>query len=424
MEAIGRVEVEANRSLINARFEGYKLATEGSPAAILQHPLGAPVQLQESNNTAEFSFKKLQRRAGHNRLSVSPFDPHAVYYVDAAMQLTRVALGAGPVQSTVLFTMPRFEQSVASELELPSLCFPTPNLIVLSVGDHRLVLLHVAYAEYEARLLHWCFLNIDQFGVAGVRGLLLHDAKVTLDAAYPDGKLLVCASSVHETLLDATTDAAASSESASRSLKWKTMFQTHLLTIRLIGADHSMVPGEPAVTLVSNETPLDVGISQDGSRLVVVGTCTFVGPQASAAPAGNAAMSAVAPTSYSWMQTDTDVVVVMTLPAPVLKAHVACRFEGQRVSLNVAGVPVGAFGLAQLMGTCVYNFSVFVQTDAIFAVSRHPTACGRSRTSACSRCTSKRRTSSAGRTSLRMTTASSRLSTPASWPASASGSRR
>lgn len=348
MSGIVRVPFDTDRSLINAAFDGYKLSEAGAPVVLHEYTLTVPLA-PAPVDAGEFSFKKLQRRAVHNHLFTSPHDAFALYYMDGEGTLTRAVVQSDGIVEQKLFAMGR---TGATDVERPTVLFPSSDLILLSPGDGRIALLRVGNGGLiEAVQLR------DGTLLSDGRGIVAHDARV-----QADGALAVCASAVRVT---------AHPDIAADGTKWKTMFETYYFTLRV---DAGALVASHYTMLTSNEAPLAALIEPSCDHLVVVGTGTFVGPQPSdtvekvdssamlvdeAAPSSaGGALTMFASAPYQWAQTETDVVAYITLPAAVAKSSVACRFERGRVSVKVDGAPVGPFGAADLFGRCALFFSL------------------------------------------------------------------
>jgi len=80
-----------NRSLLNPKFDGYKLDPTSSEDTITRHALKHVATQASASGRHHFSFQEAESRIRHNHLTVSPDGEQAVY-VDADLRVISVRL--------------------------------------------------------------------------------------------------------------------------------------------------------------------------------------------------------------------------------------------------------------------------------------------------------------------------------------------
>jgi hypothetical protein len=80
-----------NRSLLNPKFDGYKLDPISSEDTVARHVLPYKATQASVSGRHHFSFQEAQSRVRHNHLDVSPKGEHAVY-IDADLRVILVRL--------------------------------------------------------------------------------------------------------------------------------------------------------------------------------------------------------------------------------------------------------------------------------------------------------------------------------------------
>jgi hypothetical protein len=76
-------------SLLNPKFEGYKLDPVDQDEILFRYPLEYPTTQSTASNTILLSFPEVQSRITHNHLATSPAEGRAVY-VDSDYNLILV----------------------------------------------------------------------------------------------------------------------------------------------------------------------------------------------------------------------------------------------------------------------------------------------------------------------------------------------
>jgi hypothetical protein len=80
-----------NRSLLNPKFDGYKLDPISSEDAIVRHVLKHEATQTSASGHHRFSFQEAESRIRHNHLTVSSDGAQAVY-IDANLRVVSVRL--------------------------------------------------------------------------------------------------------------------------------------------------------------------------------------------------------------------------------------------------------------------------------------------------------------------------------------------
>ena len=89
------VDFATNRSLLNPKFEGYKLSLLEQDEHVSNYPLRfSPSQANVSGRTkTPLSFEEVQSRITHNHLAISS-DNKSALYVDGEYNVIGVELGS------------------------------------------------------------------------------------------------------------------------------------------------------------------------------------------------------------------------------------------------------------------------------------------------------------------------------------------
>lgn len=88
MSSIKVLELRPDRTLLNPKFDGYKLSLE--PMAKLKVPLTAGRPDRCIPNDDQYSFMHAQLFSLHNHLCADPWEPYAAYFVDVNWTVQRI----------------------------------------------------------------------------------------------------------------------------------------------------------------------------------------------------------------------------------------------------------------------------------------------------------------------------------------------
>ncbi|TFY66725.1 hypothetical protein EVG20_g4372 [Dentipellis fragilis] len=136
-----------NRSLLNPKFDGYKLHAVSQEDVVAAYPLEYKPTQSTVSARAPVSFQEVQSRIRHNHLSVSPEGSMAVY-VDSEFRVILIDLHSEPLSPvfTVLYDIPQPMQTSSTEAfqkEYPSAVFLTSHIVFASDGNGTLYTLNI-----------------------------------------------------------------------------------------------------------------------------------------------------------------------------------------------------------------------------------------------------------------------------------------
>ena len=80
---------EPTRSLLNPKFEGYKLDALDQDKLVSRFPLQYRLSQTSLSGRVPLSFQEVQSRIRHNHLTISP--SQKAYYVDAEYRVVEIA---------------------------------------------------------------------------------------------------------------------------------------------------------------------------------------------------------------------------------------------------------------------------------------------------------------------------------------------
>ncbi|KAA1469981.1 CS-domain-containing protein [Dentipellis sp. KUC8613] len=136
-----------NRSLLNPKFDGYKLHAISQEDVVAAFPLEYKPTQSTVSTRAPLSFQEVQSRIRHNHLSISPEGRRAVY-VDSDFRVVLIDLHSEPLSPvfTVLYDMPQPMQTSSTEVfqkEYPSAVFLSYHVVFASDGNGTLYTLNI-----------------------------------------------------------------------------------------------------------------------------------------------------------------------------------------------------------------------------------------------------------------------------------------
>ncbi|KAI0251999.1 hypothetical protein BJV78DRAFT_1275098 [Lactifluus subvellereus] len=123
-----------NRSLLNPKFDGYKLDPISSEDTVARHVLPHKATQASVSGRHHFSFQEAQSRIRHNHLCVSPEGEHTVY-IDTDLRVILVRLDHPSF--TAIYDIPRPMQTPESESfqrEYPSSVFVDRQTVICADG--------------------------------------------------------------------------------------------------------------------------------------------------------------------------------------------------------------------------------------------------------------------------------------------------
>ncbi|KAI0269822.1 hypothetical protein BC834DRAFT_819472 [Gloeopeniophorella convolvens] len=134
-----------DRSLLNPKFDGYKLDPISTKDTVTNHALQFKATQATVSGRHLFSFQEAQSRIRHNHISVSPGGEQAVY-IDANLHVVLVRLEHDTIRPSfsVVYELPALLQTPASEAyqrEYPSSAFLDGHTLVCADGHGTLYVL-------------------------------------------------------------------------------------------------------------------------------------------------------------------------------------------------------------------------------------------------------------------------------------------
>ncbi|KZT12048.1 uncharacterized protein LAESUDRAFT_733918 [Laetiporus sulphureus 93-53] len=138
---------EPVRSLLNPKFEGYKLAPLDQEHIVSRYPLQYKPSQSNVSGRSLVSFQEVQSRISHNHLTISPSG--SAVYVDADLRVVSVQLDKASLEpsTSVLYELPKSIQSPGSDApqrEYPSAAFLSATSLFVSDGYGYLYALQVS----------------------------------------------------------------------------------------------------------------------------------------------------------------------------------------------------------------------------------------------------------------------------------------
>ncbi|KAI0300295.1 hypothetical protein BC826DRAFT_1090322 [Russula brevipes] len=144
-----------NRSLLNPKFDGYRLDPISSEDSVTRHVLEHMAVQASVSGRHHFSFQEAESRIRHNHLTVSLDGAQAVY-IDMDLRVILVRLDHPFFRA--IYDIPRPSQTPASDLssqrEYPSSVFADAQTLICADGDGTLHVLTLSLSPIDpARLL-------------------------------------------------------------------------------------------------------------------------------------------------------------------------------------------------------------------------------------------------------------------------------
>ncbi|KAI0086501.1 hypothetical protein BDY19DRAFT_995792 [Irpex rosettiformis] len=137
---------EPDKSLLNAKFEGYKLDAVDPAAVLSKVKLEYPLTQSSAAGKSPLTFHEVQSRIRHNHLTISPNG--SAVYVDSELKVVRIIVNdiESHPEVEVIYEIPRVLQSADSEgphREYPSAAFLDEETLLVSDGNGALYVLQV-----------------------------------------------------------------------------------------------------------------------------------------------------------------------------------------------------------------------------------------------------------------------------------------
>ncbi|THH27992.1 hypothetical protein EUX98_g6195 [Antrodiella citrinella] len=339
---------EPTRSLLNPKFEGYKLDALDQDKLISRFPLQyKPSQTTLSGRTP-LSFQEVQSRIRHNHLAIGP--AQKAVYVDAEYRVISISVDEGTLVPSldVLYELPRQIQTAAQDLpqrEYPSVVFLTANILLVADGFGTLYVLKTE-GDRSSQLLKTFELIIPEAYESSRRNapFRLHQALQT----SPEVATALLSSKYYP-----SDDVKASEKSKNPAHSSNVRFD--LWSVQFNWNSGGQV--DASLDIVWHRRGEDVPqfIAHDASRnaTMLLGSCPYsrlhVPAPASYEPTSNeiapiprlgetldAQPETPPPPPYSWTQTTDSVTVAFALPSSTPKSAIRVNFSPRTLTVLVA----------------------------------------------------------------------------------------
>ncbi|KAG8911919.1 hypothetical protein FRC00_005576 [Tulasnella sp. 408] len=347
-----------DRSLLNPKFDGYKLKGATDPYTQSLHALPAPGATQSTISSrgtkAPLSFEEVQSRIKHNHLAVSHV-PGQFAYVDAARNLVIISLNqeTGDVSFRQVYGLPQTLKSPETQNDGSSNDYPvpislSPRLWLVSDGQQELHLIDLANGSTASPIASYEYAT--PMELESKPALRLHAARLV-----DNGALEAVVS--HRVLLEQSSLTTAPSSAKTRPA-YKTVFDVLGLSMSI--PQHSTAGTEPVHVIWKrrgDSIPLSVEYDMEhGAYLMIASTgfsatgepkAEYVPSEDEIAPIPRAGekldgetTSTTAPPPrpppYSWTQTNDSVTVAFPVPSSTAASAIRVNISPKYLSLLVS----------------------------------------------------------------------------------------
>ncbi|KAJ6508811.1 hypothetical protein C8R45DRAFT_454815 [Mycena sanguinolenta] len=341
-----------DRTLLNPKFEGYKLDIQDN--CVTRHGLQYTATQSTVSTTSPLSFQEVQSRITHNHISVAPNDSRAVY-IDAQYRVILVELH--PAETTPSFRVvyelpsPIKSQNAAHIHEYPSATFLSSSEVFVSDGSGLLYILRDSGPSASFQLL-------GIYELPQSTPFRIHSISKT----HSDGAIVI---------LSSKTYAASASErrNAVDFDVWAIKFTLPIST----SAEGAVQPLDIAWRWRGLSVPIHVAYDESRRAFMLVGESAYGPVEAPIVPPYNpsseemapipranetldaTALEALKPPPYSWTQTSDSVTVVFPLPSSTPSNMIKVTFSQQTLTLHVQSniapdVPLPRYSTERLWG--------------------------------------------------------------------------
>ncbi|VDC02430.1 unnamed protein product [Peniophora sp. CBMAI 1063] len=332
-----------NRTLLNPKFEGYKLDALEEPEHVFRHVLDSahrPRQATVSGRSL-LSFHEVQSRIRHNHLCIGPDGRRAVY-VDGELKVVLVEFGEDlqPTYNVLHeMSMPMFTDGAARpQKEYASAAFLNGGLLAVADGFGTLYFLDLPSTSGAPSTLRGTFeLPAEAHSSSPFR---IHAAVKSGE----DQALLILSSSSRQSADDASTISTTSAQP-------RVYFDVFCAELPLASASSEGIlnvrwrlRGQDAPLYVAYEAAESVFLLAGAARyqLMDAPATTHAEPSADeAAPIPRAGENLDAlsndnrPPPYAWTQDNEEVTVAFPLPATTPSNAISVNFSPQTLTLRV-----------------------------------------------------------------------------------------
>ncbi|KAI9143231.1 hypothetical protein BKA69DRAFT_1037039 [Paraphysoderma sedebokerense] len=340
-----------DRSLLNPRFEGYKLRfLPDETVFVFPLPDRGP-SFENLPSATKLSYRKLAARVNFNNCFYDKFNRNGFFYFDSACRVIygEVSKAPGnPMSYHVIAELPTPVNRIETA-EFPSLIPLTSTFLLASDGFGAVYLLEWNYISKTANIRSHCTLTGDSGEL--VPSVLL-DARLIQNKDQAEVRMLLYRTRDEE---DTSEDNSIRASLARKMSKLVTKFIISFLSFGIPPFTNDNTNPIMSTTLfsqyITDSLPNYSFIEPPGNSILFGSTSSIAAvktnpaAQDSASSANSPAQVSQSPSkeppdttkyySYMWSQTDTDVTICIKLIKPITKNEVICHFNKASVQLLI-----------------------------------------------------------------------------------------
>ncbi|KAH7919587.1 CS-domain-containing protein [Leucogyrophana mollusca] len=351
----GMSTFKPDRSLLNPKFEGYKLDLIAQEDAVVRFNLEHKPTQSTASGRSPLSFQEVQSRITHNHLVIAGEGRRGLY-IDAEHKVIVLDLAEDRQEPSfrVVYELPRVINSPDVDSvhhEYPSASFLDPNVAFVADGQGALYVLGIP--ENGLANLLGCYELTDPSSTSPSTSIPF---RIHNSAKTSQSYAAVLLSSRH--YHDAGADSSATS---SRRVAGKTLSEFDVWAAQLTLPFTKTQNDVGGLDIIWRRRGEDVPIfaTYDDSRncYLLIGSSTYRSVSAPVAPSYEPSPDEVAPIPrldenlnvgaalplkpppYSWTQTSDSVTVAFPLPATTPKSHIKVSFSQRTLTVHVQGTP-------------------------------------------------------------------------------------
>ncbi|KAJ7863139.1 hypothetical protein B0H14DRAFT_3084614 [Mycena olivaceomarginata] len=324
-----------NRTLVNPKFEGYKLDAVDQDDCVARHSLQYIATQSTVSTNSPLSFQEVQSRITHNHISVAPRDDPRAVYIDAQYRVILIELHPGThiPSFRAVYELPRpIKSQDGPHHEYPSAAFLSSSEIFVSDGSGLLYILRDSGPSASFELL-------GIYELPQSTPFRIH----SITRIHPDKAIVILSSRTY----------AASAPKRQNAVDfdvWAVKFNLFLAP----STDGAVQPFNIAWQRRGQAVPIHVAYDESRRVFMLLGDSAYgqveapvVSPYNPSAdemapiPRANENLDASAtleppkPPPYSWTQTSDSVTVVFPLLSTTSKTDIKVTFSPQTLTLHV-----------------------------------------------------------------------------------------
>ncbi|KAJ7670225.1 hypothetical protein B0H17DRAFT_1162181 [Mycena rosella] len=325
------------RSLLNAKFEGYKLDAIDQDNSVARYNLQYTLTQATVSTHSPLSFHEVQSRITHNHISVAPHSSRAVY-VDAQYRVILVELDLTSLspsfRAVYQLSQPIQSKTASPHREYPSAAFLSSSEVFVSDGSGLLYILRdIGSAAFEL---------LGMYELPQSTPFRIHSI-----ATMPSGAAIVMLSS-------RKYGAPAPKRQAKPVVDfdvWAVKFSLPLVA----SPSGDLMPLEISWQRRGHAVPIHVAYDESRRVFMLLGDSLYSPVEEPVATPYNPSADEIAPIPrpdedldapapelvkpppYSWTQTSDSVTVAFPLPSTTPKANIKVMFSHQSLTLHVQG---------------------------------------------------------------------------------------